>query len=88
MPHIGSATGEGAIAESGAINSNLNAKLNSSNAVGAVTNTAMNAVGGIAGMFLHPTAKPASLSNRGIVLTITGTAASPSIKANIGAMLK
>ncbi len=88
LPQIGSATGEGTVAETGAINFNLNAKLNSSNAVGAVTNTALNAVGGIVGSFLHPTAKPASLSNRGIPLTITGTATNPSIKANIGAMLK
>jgi AsmA protein len=62
LPQLGSATGEGTIAESGAINFNLKAKLNSSNPVGAVTNHAL--------------------------LTITGTAASPSIKANIGAILK
>ena len=88
LPQLGSATGQGTVAESGAINFNLNAKLNSSNPVGAVTNQAMNAVGGIVGGFLHPSAKPTPLSNRGIPLTITGTAASPSIKANIGAMLK
>ena len=34
----------------------------------------------------HPNAKPAPTSNRGIPLTITGTAASPMIRANIGAM--
>ena len=54
VPHIGSETGEGAIAETGAINSNLNAKLNSSNAVGAVTNTAMNVGGGARGFFYIP----------------------------------
>ena len=36
LPQFGSATGDGTVAESGAINFNLNAKLNSSNTVGAV----------------------------------------------------
>ncbi|MGA8088424.1 MAG: AsmA family protein [Terracidiphilus sp.] len=88
LPQLGSATGEGTVAQSGAIDFNLTAKLNSSNAVGAVANTAVNAVGGIVGGFLHPGTKPAPVSNRGIPLTITGTAASPSIKANLGAMLR
>ncbi len=88
LPQLGSATGEGTIAESGAINFTLNAKLNSSSPLGAVTNQAVNAVGGIVGGLLHPNAKPAPASNRAIPLTITGTAASPSIKANIKAMLK
>jgi AsmA protein len=88
LPQLGSATGQGTVAESGAINFNLIAKLNSSNPVGAVTNQAVNAVGGIVGGFLHPNAKPTPASNRGIPITITGTAASPSIKANIGAILK
>jgi AsmA protein len=88
LPQLGSATGEGTVAQSGSIDFNLTAKLNSSNAVGAIANTAVNAVGGIVGGFLHPNAKPAQTSNRGIPLTITGTAASPSIKANIGAMLR
>jgi hypothetical protein len=88
LPQLGSATGEGTIAESGAINFTLNAKLNSSSPLGAVTNQAVNAVGGIVGGLLHANAKPAPASNRAIPLTITGTAASPSIKANIKAMLK
>ena len=88
LPQIGSATGEGTIAQSGAIDFNLIAKLNSSNAVGAVASSAVNEVGGLVGGFLHPNSKPAPASGRGIPLTITGTAASPSIKANIGAMLR
>jgi len=88
LPQIGTATGEGTVAPSGALNFNLTAKLNSSNAVGAIANTAANAVGGLVGGFLHPKTKPAPASNRGIPLTITGTASSPSIHANIGAMLK
>jgi AsmA protein len=88
LPQLGSATGQGTIAQSGAIDFNLTAKLNSTNAVGAVANTAVNAVGGIVGGFLHPTAKPTLASNRGIPLTITGTSTNPSIKANIGAMMR
>jgi hypothetical protein len=88
LPQIGSATGEGTVAQTGAIDFKLMAKLNSSNAVGAVANTAANAVGVIAGGILHPKTKPTLASDRGIPLTITGTAASPSIKANIAAMLK
>lgn len=88
LPQIGSATGEGTVAPSGALDFTLNAKLNSSNAVGAVANTAVNAVGGIVGGLLHPKTKPTATASRGIPVTITGTAANPSIKANIGAMLK
>lgn len=88
LPQIGTATGEGTVAPSGAIDFTLNAKLNSSNAVGAAANTAMNAVSGIVGGFLHPNAKSAPSTNRGIPLTITGTASSPSIRANIGQMLR
>jgi AsmA protein len=87
LPQLGSASGEGTVAQSGAINFNLTAKLNSSNPVGAVANTAVNAVGGIVGGFLHPNSKPSLASNRGIAVTITGTATNPSIRANIGAML-
>jgi AsmA protein len=64
LPQLGSATGEGTIADSGEINFSLNAKLNPSNS--------------------SANAKPAS--NRVVPLTITGTAASPSIKANAGAL--
>jgi AsmA protein len=88
LPQIGSATGEGTVAVTSAIDFNLNARLNSSNAIGSVANTAVNAVGGVVGSLLHPKAKPTPAANRGIPLTITGTATNPSIKANIGAMLK
>jgi len=88
LPQIGSATGEGTVSPTSAINFNLTAKLNSSNAMGAAANTAVNAVGGLVGSFLHPGAKRAPLSNRGIPITITGTATNPSIRANIGALLR
>jgi AsmA protein len=88
LPQIGSAAGAGTVAPTGAINFNLTAKINSSNPVGALANTAVNAVGGILGGFLHPNAKPSTTGQRGIPITITGTATSPSIRANIGAMLR
>ncbi|WP_348260742.1 AsmA family protein [Telmatobacter sp. DSM 110680] len=88
LPQIGSATGEGTVSPTSSINFNLTATLNSSNAVGAVANTAVNAVGGLVGSFLHPGAKPKPASSHGIPLTITGTATNPTIKANIGAMLR
>ena len=88
LPQIGSATGAGTVAQTGAIDFNLTAKLNSSNAVGTLANTAVNTVGGLVGGFLHPNAKPSPAGQRGIPITITGTASSPTIRANIGAMLR
>lgn len=87
LPQIGTATGEGTIASTGSLDFKLNAKLNSSNAVGAVANTAVNAVGGILGGLLRPQTKPTG-SGRGIPIIITGSASNPSIRANIGAMLR
>jgi hypothetical protein len=53
-----------------------------------VANSAVNAVGGLAGGFLHPIKKAAALAERGIPLTITGSAENPSIRSNIGALLR
>ncbi len=88
LPQIGSATGSGAISPAGALDFKMVATLNSSNAVGAVANQAANAVSGIVGGFLHPTAKPQTGAKKGIPLTITGTASSPTIRANVAAMFK
>ena len=89
LPQIGTATGNGTVAPSGALNFKMVATLSSNNAVGAVTNQAMNTVSGLVGGFLHPNAKPApSNTNRGIPLTIAGTASSPSIRANVLSILK
>ncbi|MGB7189370.1 MAG: AsmA family protein [Acidobacteriaceae bacterium] len=78
VPSIGTATGSGTVSAAGALDFQLTAKLNSGGAAGGV----MNAVGGVAGNFLHTTA------SSGIPLRITGTTANPSIRANVGAMLK
>lgn len=75
---LGTATGSGTVSASGALNFQLVAKLTSSGAMGG----AMNAVGGVAGNFMH------SSSNNGIPLTITGTTTNPSVRANVGSMLK
>jgi AsmA protein len=88
LPQIGSATGAGTVAPSGALDFQLTAKITSSNAVGALANSALNSVSNMVGSFLHPGAKQAPAGNRGIPLTITGTATNPSIRANVGAMLK
>jgi AsmA protein len=82
VPSIGTATGSGTVAASGALNFQLVAKLNSSGAVGGAAGGAMTAVSGVAGNFLHTTA------SNGIPLSITGTTTNPSIRANVGAMLK
>jgi len=88
LPQIGTATGSGTVSPSGALDFKMTATLSSNNAVGAVANQAMNAVGGLVGGFLHPKAKPAANTNRGIPLTITGTASNPTIRANVMGMLK
>ncbi|HSZ18132.1 MAG TPA: AsmA family protein [Terracidiphilus sp.] len=89
LPQIGTATGSGSVSPSEALDFKMVATLSSSNAVGAVANQAASAVSGFVGSFLHPAAKPAATNtNKGIPLTITGTASSPSIRANLGAMFK
>ena len=97
VPAIGTATGSGTVSPSGALNFNLVAKFNSNSLVGSAVNTAVNsatnavgnAVGGLVGGLLGKKPQVASnVANRGIPITITGTAQSPSIRANISAMLK
>ncbi len=95
LPQIGTATGAGTVSASGALNFNMVATLSSNNVVGSVANQAMNTVsntvGGFVGGFLHPNQKQApakSNASRGIPLTITGTASSPTIRANVLSMLK
>jgi AsmA protein len=82
VPSVGTATGNGTVSASGALNFQLVAKLSSSGAVAGAAGGALTAVSGMAGNALHTTA------SNGIPLTITGTTSSPSIHANVGAMLK
>ncbi|MGA9062016.1 MAG: AsmA family protein [Terracidiphilus sp.] len=82
IPVIGTATGSGTISPSDALDFQLVAKFNSSSMAGGIANTGMNAMGNLLGN------RSTSAANNGIPLTITGTASNPSIKANVGAMLK
>lgn len=90
VPSVGTASGSGTVSPSGDLDFNLVAKFNSSSVVGNVANQAVNAVSGLVSGFLHPKAKPSTTqaSDRGIPLTIKGTASKPSIRANVGAMLR
>ena len=73
VPTLGTATGSGTVSAAGALNFQLVAKL-----AGASANT----VSGVAGSFLSAAAPS------GVPLTITGTTANPSIRANIGSLVK
>lgn len=95
LPQIGTATGSGTVTPAGALDFKMVATLSSNNAVGAVANQAINqarnTVQSYIGGFLHPNAKPTPTpanTNRGIPVTITGTASSPTIRANVLSMLK
>jgi AsmA protein len=82
IPAIGTATGQGTVAESGALNFQLTAKLSGSGAAGAAVDAAAAALGGIAGNLLHTAA------NASVPITITGTTSNPVIRANVAAMAK
>lgn len=82
VPQIGTASGSGSVSPAGALDFQLVAKLNNATPVGAVVNTGLNAVGSLLGGGSN------SAANNGIPLTIKGTTSNPSIRANIGSMLK
>jgi len=82
VPQIGTASGSGSVSPAGALDFQLVAKLNNATPVGAVVNSGLNMVGSLLGGGSNSTA------NNGIPLTIKGTASNPSIRANIGSMLK
>ena len=82
VPAIGTATGQGTVAESGALNFQLTAKLSGSGAAGAAVETAASALGGVAGNLMHTAA------NASIPLTITGTTSNPVIRADVRAMMR
>ena len=91
LPQLGTATGSGTVAPSGALNFNVVATLtgsNASTALGNLVNQGVNQVRGLLGGFLHPGQATQARTNKGIPLTVTGTATSPRIRANIGALLR
>jgi AsmA protein len=88
FPQLGTATGSGTVSPTGALDFKLVATLSSTNVVGAVATQAVTQVSGVIGGLLHPIAKPGSSNHaHGIPLSITGTSTSPSIRANLGALL-
>ncbi len=82
VPQIGSATGNGTVSPSGALDFSLVAKLNSSSGVGGLASTAMGTLGGALGGAARSTAA------NGVPLTITGTTTNPVIRANVESILK
>jgi len=82
VPSIGTATGSGTISPSEELNFQLVAKFSNSSMVGSAANAGLNAVAGFLGNHSN------SAASNGIPLTVTGTASSPSIRANLGAMVK
>jgi len=80
VPAIGSATGQGTVTAAGALNFQLTATMKGGMAT--MANTAASALGGIAGGLLH------SAVSSGVPLTITGTTASPVIRADLTKMVK
>jgi AsmA protein len=82
VPGIGTATGGGTISPTGVLDFNMVATLSSQSAIGSIANGAMSAIAGI----FNNDKKAAA--DHGIPLTITGTTTSPSITANMGALMK
>lgn len=91
LPQLGTATGSGTVSPSGALNFNVIATLSgsvASTALGNLLNQGVNKVRSLIGGFLHPGQTPQARTSSGIPITITGTATSPRIRANLGALLK
>jgi AsmA protein len=82
IPAIGTATGNGTVSSSGALDFQLVAKFSGSSAVGAVANQGMNALAGLLGD------RSNTAADKGIPLTIAGTTSNPTFRANVGAMIK
>lgn len=80
VPAVGSATGQGIVTAAGGLNFQLTATMKGGMAT--MANSAATALGGIAGGLLH------SAVSNGVPLTITGTTASPVIRADLTKMLK
>jgi AsmA protein len=89
LPQIGTASGSGTVAPSGALDFKLNAKLNNSNPVGALTNQALNTVSSFGGFFRSKgKSTKSAATNNGIPLSITGTTSNPTIRANVAGLFK
>lgn len=76
LPKLGTATGDGSVAPSGELDLRLNAKLYAATPAGAPA---------IVESSLRANARPAQVPSRSATITITGTAASPTISVRAGA---
>jgi AsmA protein len=82
IPAIGTATGNGTVSPSGALDFQLVAKFSNASAVGSLANSGMNALGGFLGN------RSNNAADTGVPLTITGTTSNPSIRADMKTLLK
>ena len=82
VPQIGTASGDGMVSPSGALDFHLVAKFNNSSVAGSLVNGGLNALGTLLGN------RSGNAANDGIPLMIAGTTSNPSIRANVGAFLK
>ncbi len=82
VPVIGTASGSGTISPSEELNFQLTAKLNNSSMAGSAVNTGVNTIANVLGD------RSNTAASKGIPLTITGMASNPTIRANLGAMVK
>jgi AsmA protein len=81
VPTIGTASGNGAVSPSGALDFQLVAKFNNASAVGSIANTGLNALGGLLGN------KTNSTADKGVPLLITGTTSNPAIRADLKTLI-
>lgn len=82
VPEIGTATGNGTVSADGALNFQLLAKLNTTGGIGGAASAVLGSIGGTLGSFLHSTVA------NGVPIIVTGTGSDPSIRADLGKMLK
>lgn len=82
IPAIGTASGDGTVAPSGALDFTMVAKFSNASTVGSVANTGLNALGGLLGN------KSGNAADKGIPLIISGTTSNPSIRADMKAFVK
>ncbi|HEV2133370.1 MAG TPA: AsmA family protein [Terracidiphilus sp.] len=82
VPAIGTATGSGSVSAAGDLNFDLTAKLNGTTGVAGAMSKAATTFGGLFGKAVQYT------QQKGVPMTITGTASNPKIRANVKAMLR
>lgn len=82
IPAIGTASGDGSVSPSGALNFQLVAKFSNASAVGSIANTGLNALGGFLGN------KQNNAADKGVPLMIGGTTSNPTFRVDLKTMVK